>query len=349
MRVGWLGWLRWSSGGTAGGAGFSPLLLPLHDRAASLSSTAASSGSATASAATAAIVAHPSSIPLRRPAAFAAPPFHSSFPSSSVRRPLMSATARSTAALLLCCGLLLLLLVGWAAVGPSVASGGSTGWSAVLPFSYFPFSAAAGVAHDDVSLSASFALSCPSAADCPFYGGRHLVVVAGHAVLTSLDYHNLTDDSQWALQSFQRSQLSTFIAHIERGVAIAAADPTAVLLFSGGETRPSAGPRSEAQSYWMVAELSGWWQHSSDMDTAGGQRLWSVRSRTSTEEFARDSYENLLFSLCRFHELTQRYPDTVTLVGFSFKKARFVQLHAHAIRYPPSRLVYVGVDPSSPQ
>ena len=126
---------------------------------------------------------------------------------------------------------------------------------------------------------------------------------------------------------------------------IAAQDPSALLIFSGGETRPAAGPRSEAQSYWMVAELSKWWQHDVD-DTAGGGQ-WSVRSRTSTEEFARDSYENLLFSICRFHELTQRYPEAVTVVGFTFKRDRFVQLHAPAIRYPPSQLSYAGLDPTS--
>ena len=270
----------------------------------------------------------------------------------------MSST-HSAAVILLCCGLAVLLWL--VAVAPSLAVTSSV-WRTLLPLSHSvaavsalsadtallvdPFAAR----HDDVSLSASFSLLCPSSAVCPFHSLRHLVLVAGHAVLTSLDYHNLSDTSQWALQSFQQHSLSTFIAHIQRGVDIAAADPSALLLFSGGETRPAAGPRSEAQSYWMVAELSNWWQHSLDdtaADTAGGGVQWSVRSRTSTEEFARDSYENLLFSICRFHELTQTYPEAVTVVGFSFKRDRFMELHAPAIHYPLSQLTYVGLDPTS--
>lgn len=38
----------------------------------------------------------------------------------------------------------------------------------------------------------------------------------------------------------------------------AAADPAALLMFSGGQTRLAAGPRSEGLSYWVVAEAAGW-------------------------------------------------------------------------------------------
>lgn len=41
-------------------------------------------------------------------------------------------------------------------------------------------------------------------------------------------------------------------------MGIAARDEGALLLFSGGETRKDAGPRSEAQSYWAIAESKGW-------------------------------------------------------------------------------------------
>ena len=44
------------------------------------------------------------------------------------------------------------------------------------------------------------------------------------------------------------------MAHIRRGVEVAAKDPSAVLVFSGGQTRPDAGPRSEGVSYFRVAE-----------------------------------------------------------------------------------------------
>lgn len=39
----------------------------------------------------------------------------------------------------------------------------------------------------------------------------------------------------------------------------------------------------------------------------------SVRGRALTEEHARDSFENLLFSICRFRELTGHYPVNITV------------------------------------
>jgi hypothetical protein len=53
-------------------------------------------------------------------------------------------------------------------------------------------------------------------------------------------------------------QAATFLAHIKEGVEIAARDQDALLLFSGGGTRKDAGPRSEAHSYWAIAESKGW-------------------------------------------------------------------------------------------
>jgi len=49
----------------------------------------------------------------------------------------------------------------------------------------------------------------------------------------------------------------SFIEHIRLGVEAVAADPKALLLFSGGQTRRAAGPRSEGLSYWVVAEAAG--------------------------------------------------------------------------------------------
>ncbi len=83
-------------------------------------------------------------------------------------------------------------------------------------------------------------------------------------------------------------EAASFVEHIELGIREADQDPDAMLLFSGGQTRLAAGPRSEGLSYWVVAEAAGWFNTT------------SVRGRTFTEEHARDSFENLLFSLCRW-------------------------------------------------
>jgi hypothetical protein len=79
------------------------------------------------------------------------------------------------------------------------------------------------------------------------------------------------------------------LEHMRAGVELVAEDPTAVLIFSGGQTRRSAGPISEALSYYWASQHEGWWGHAD-----------SVPARTFLEEHATDSIENVLHSLCRF-------------------------------------------------
>ncbi|KAJ0615243.1 hypothetical protein HanIR_Chr02g0071881 [Helianthus annuus] len=167
----------------------------------------------------------------------------------------------------------------------------------------------------------------------PFAKLRNLVMVAGHSIYTSSSCEKVDREDSWFLESYQRNvgQAATFVAHIKEGVEVAANDEDALLLFSGGETRKDAGPRSEAQSYWMVAESKGWFGYQE-----------KVRWKALTEEHARDSFENLLFSVCRFRELTGSYPQNITVVGYDFKKERFVNLHRSAIRFPELRFFYLG-------
>ena len=71
--------------------------------------------------------------------------------------------------------------------------------------------------------------------------------------------------------------------------------------------------------------------------------------RAYTEEHARDSYENLLFSICRFHELTGSWPRNVTVVGYEFKRHRFEALHREAIAFPAERFSYIGTPAATPR
>ncbi|XP_024030619.1 uncharacterized protein C57A10.07 [Morus notabilis] len=167
----------------------------------------------------------------------------------------------------------------------------------------------------------------------PFPNLRNLVMVAGHSVYTSSSCGKVDKEDSWFLESYQKNpgQASTFLAHIQEGIDIAAKDEAALLLFSGGETRKDAGPRSEAQSYWAVAEAKEWFGKGEN-----------VRSRALTEEHARDSFENLLFSVCRFRELTGTYPQNISVVSYDFKEERFAQLHRSALGFPESRFSYSG-------
>lgn len=138
----------------------------------------------------------------------------------------------------------------------------------------------------------------------------------------------------WSLLDFQRGEPPCYIEHARTGVELAAADPAALLIFSGGPTRAAAGPRSEAFSYWSAADHYAWF----------GQR--EVAQRCILEDFARDSFENLLFGICRFREYAGRYPERVALVSWAFKERRF-GLHREAIGYPAERFRYVG--PNNPR
>lgn len=94
----------------------------------------------------------------------------------------------------------------------------------------------------------------------PFADLRNLVMVAGHSVYMSSSCEKVDKEDAWFLESYQKhpGQAATFVTHIQKGVEITSKDNKAMLLFSGGETRKDAGPRSEAQSYWTVAESKGW-------------------------------------------------------------------------------------------
>jgi len=83
-------------------------------------------------------------------------------------------------------------------------------------------------------------------------GLSHLVIVACHAIYLPGPALGATEE-EWDLQPYQRgrSPQNTFLAHIEKGVSVARADPAAMLMFSGGETRRGVGPRVEAAGYFV--------------------------------------------------------------------------------------------------
>lgn len=124
---------------------------------------------------------------------------------------------------------------------------------------------------------------------------NHLIMVAGHSVTVSGHLSDAgVDESDWFLLDYQKGKglPQTIVAHIKEGIHQAALDPRSILIFSGGETRASAGPVNEGSSYFTVANAMNLWEESgggSDGDNDGGK----VRSRTTSEEFATDSFQNL--------------------------------------------------------
>ncbi|CCH46638.1 hypothetical protein BN7_6233 [Wickerhamomyces ciferrii] len=160
---------------------------------------------------------------------------------------------------------------------------------------------------------------------------KHLIIVPGHGIWKRTNDGSNTED--WFLESFQVEGHDhlLFIEHIKIGIKELQKDPEALLLFSGGQTKKQAGPISEAQSYYLLAENLG--------------LLEGLTDRISTEEFARDSFENVLYSLSRFNEIVGNYPSKITVPGFEFKRSRFLDYHFPALKFPIENVNYIGVDP----
>ena len=147
-------------------------------------------------------------------------------------------------------------------------------------------------------------------------------------------FHTLDKaDSAWYLLPYQLDQgfPSIISSHITKGAEIAKKDDSSVLIFSGGQTRRDVGPLSEAASYYYVAQERKW--------------IKPITKRVFLEEYARDSFENLLFSICRFKEAVGSYPSKITVIGFDFKSKRFTELHREAVGFPLGNFTYVGLRP----
>jgi len=173
---------------------------------------------------------------------------------------------------------------------------------------------------------------------------QDLVLVAGHAPFKAAVTDVPTDpqsDESWVLQPFQSGEPPFYLEHIRRGVALTRDNPRSLLIFSGGRTRPEAGAWSKARTYLEIARAHRFWL----LDTGDPKNptFDEVTRRTTTEVFARDSFENLFFAICRFQQVVGSYPRRVTVVGWAFKTERF-GLHRNTLSYPSPRFQYVGVN-----
>lgn len=166
-----------------------------------------------------------------------------------------------------------------------------------------------------------------------------LIIVCCHAICETLS--DPGDEASWRLQPFQRSDSSigkageheTFILHTMAAAIVYCYRPSTLVIFSGGRTTDSR--LSEAESYAAVFD---------SLSVSLCNKVPYSRKR-AREDFATDSYQNLLFSILRFHTLVGRYPGTVTVITHAFKERRFLELHAAAIKWPRSTLRVQGINP----
>ncbi|KAL4244421.1 hypothetical protein ABKN59_010186 [Abortiporus biennis] len=170
--------------------------------------------------------------------------------------------------------------------------------------------------------------------DRTLLGLNHLIIVPGHAIWKGSNPDKRLDDDEWILEPYQRGggRVAAFVKHIETGADLAMSDDKSLLVFSGGQTRRTS-TLTEGESYLNLALSAGFLPNKT-----------TTSLRATTEEHALDSYQNLLFSIARFHEYTGNYPTKITIVGYEMKRRRFTELHRAAIRWPRQKFHYVGID-----
>ncbi|KAF2130616.1 hypothetical protein P153DRAFT_375322 [Dothidotthia symphoricarpi CBS 119687] len=195
-----------------------------------------------------------------------------------------------------------------------------------------------------------------------YSGIENLIVVCCHAIFhpdvesPSFPLNSPYDEKNWHLAPFQKSNAETgkpgehetFIQHVQAGldallVGVDAETPIkSLLVLSGGATKPSLTPLSEARSYYHAAlarELA--------QGYLGGGRAHQAfrKGWILLEEHATDSFQNLLFSILLFRRTTGVYPKRIRVITHAFKAERFLELHAPAIRWPKDRVLVQGIDP----
>ncbi|KAI8911761.1 hypothetical protein EDD86DRAFT_124024 [Gorgonomyces haynaldii] len=143
-----------------------------------------------------------------------------------------------------------------------------------------------------------------------------LVLVFGHAIFKSLDFsrESIRNEENWYLEPYQHGQTSIYLSHIEEGVKMS---QDGVLMFSGGFTRKLL--LTEAYSYYQLMLAMG------------------LEAHVMLEEFARDSFENVAFGLCRFYQVYNRFPEELRVVSFDFKMER-IRLHFETLNLNQTRL-----------
>ncbi|KAF2276899.1 uncharacterized protein EI97DRAFT_324785 [Westerdykella ornata] len=186
-----------------------------------------------------------------------------------------------------------------------------------------------------------------------------LIIVCCHAIFhpdpnqPSFPLCSPFDEKHWHLAPFQMSnpvtgkpgEHETFLAHITAGLDAPTTGSCAaksLLVFSGGATKPSLTSLTEARSYYNAALALALSRGSN-----GGGHAKSLFDKgwILLEEYATDSFQNLLFSILRFRQATGAYPKQIRVITHAFKARRFLDLHAPAIAWPADRIRVQGIDP----
>ncbi|KAH7396810.1 hypothetical protein DE146DRAFT_51643 [Phaeosphaeria sp. MPI-PUGE-AT-0046c] len=189
-----------------------------------------------------------------------------------------------------------------------------------------------------------------------------LIIVCCHAIYLpdadspSFPLQSPYDERNWLLAPFQISDPATgkpgehptFLAHAQAGLDALTICPSNnsleknLLILSGGVTKSSTTPMSEARSYYNACLANGL---ASGHLGGGKARSLFNQGRILLEEHATDSLQNLLFSILLFRRTTGHYPRHIRIISHAFKARRILELHAPALRWPEKRIQVQGIDP----
>ncbi|KAM0790823.1 hypothetical protein ACM66B_004668 [Microbotryomycetes sp. NB124-2] len=209
-----------------------------------------------------------------------------------------------------------------------------------LWFNWTSFKHEAQVAQTPSIAKGRVPLSIRTTLQSPHSNLKHLVLVPGHAIWIGCDASKATQDDTWILEDMQKGgDVRAYIRHVTKGAEIAVKDPEALLIFSGGMTRAHTD-LTEAVSYFRLAKAGNVFARFKPEDEQTNDDF----ERVTTEDYALDSYENVLFSIARFKEFTGRYPEKITAVGYGMKRKRYEEVHRAALRWPKSKFNYIGID-----
>lgn len=133
------------------------------------------------------------------------------------------------------------------------------------------------------------------------------------------------DANNWLMEPFQLESDDhlSFFKHLELSFnELHENVHNSALVISGGYTK-AAAQKSESASYLQLAESIGYLKHP----------YFVKGTNVLLDEYARDSYENVLYSICTFYKKFNKLPKKITIVGFGFKKERFFSSHLTTLGY----------------
>ena len=157
---------------------------------------------------------------------------------------------------------------------------------------------------------------------------KSLLIVAGHAIWERGQWYGI-EPNKFDPDAMRKS----IEEHVQCGCDYVRSNTPKydILVFSGGNSRPNNDPpltNSEAAGMREYAESKGW--------------LPSFADRIIIETFARDSFENIFFSMLAFRNQEKTWPSRIGIISMPHKSIRYM-LMAVGLGIQPSQFTFHSI------